>query len=148
MHWHYSDFSSPQLIPLRNAGSSPSFSASLHIARLLFDLSFFIIVITIGLNVVFGIIVDTFSELREERVWIFLPYTFVIFGFIFSFLCSIISMSLSNFLLFQSDVETDQKSTCFICDLPNHEFERKGTVRKNAYIHYAYYGSDKLRKNL
>ena len=36
--------------------------------RLLFDLSFFIIVITIGLNIVFGIIVDTFSELRDERV--------------------------------------------------------------------------------
>lgn len=37
-------------------------------ARLIFDLSFFIIVTTIGLNIVFGIIVDTFSELREERV--------------------------------------------------------------------------------
>ena len=36
--------------------------------RLLLDLSFFIIVSTIGLNIVFGIIVDTFSELREERV--------------------------------------------------------------------------------
>ena len=55
---------------------------------------------------------------------------------------------LPNFLLFQSDVEIDQKSTCFICDLPNHEFERKGTVRKNAYIHYTYYGSDKLMTKL
>ena len=36
--------------------------------RLLFDISFFIIVTTIGLNIVFGIIVDTFSELRDERV--------------------------------------------------------------------------------
>ena len=36
--------------------------------RLLLDLSFFIIVSTIGLDIVFGIIVDTFSELREERV--------------------------------------------------------------------------------
>jgi len=33
-----------------------------------FDLTFFIIVTTIGLNIVFGIIVDTFSELRDERV--------------------------------------------------------------------------------
>ena len=33
-----------------------------------YDLSFFIIVTTIGLNIVFGIIVDTFSELRDERV--------------------------------------------------------------------------------
>ena len=36
--------------------------------RLLYDISFFIIVTTIGLNIIFGIIVDTFSELREERV--------------------------------------------------------------------------------
>ena len=36
--------------------------------RLLYDVSFFIIVTTIGLNIVFGIIVDTFSELRDERV--------------------------------------------------------------------------------
>lgn len=35
--------------------------------RAVFDLAFFIIVLVIGLNVVFGIIVDTFSELRDER---------------------------------------------------------------------------------
>lgn len=35
--------------------------------RVLFDLSFFAVVNIIGLNVVFGIIVDTFSELRDER---------------------------------------------------------------------------------
>ena len=33
-----------------------------------FDLTFFILVTTIGLNIVFGIIVDTFSELRDEKV--------------------------------------------------------------------------------
>ena len=38
------------------------------IRAIFFDLSFFIIVTTIGLNIVFGIIVDTFSELRDERV--------------------------------------------------------------------------------
>jgi len=35
--------------------------------RILFDISFFVLVTIIGLNVVFGIIVDTFSELREEK---------------------------------------------------------------------------------
>eukprot|EP00053_Salpingoeca_punica_P017480 m.168492 g.168492 ORF g.168492 m.168492 type:complete len:2590 (+) comp17217_c0_seq4:243-8012(+) len=35
--------------------------------RMIFDLSFFIVITTIGLNVVFGIIVDTFSELRDEK---------------------------------------------------------------------------------
>ena len=38
--------------------------------RLFYDVSFFIIFTTIGLNIVFGIIVDTFSELRDERVYI------------------------------------------------------------------------------
>ena len=37
--------------------------------RVLFDVSFFIIVTTIALSIVFGIIVDTFSELRDERVY-------------------------------------------------------------------------------
>ena len=33
-----------------------------------YDLSFFVIVTTIGLNIVFGIIVDAFAELRNEKV--------------------------------------------------------------------------------
>ena len=36
--------------------------------RFFFDITFFIIVTTIGLNIVFGIIVDTFSELRDLKV--------------------------------------------------------------------------------
>ena len=36
--------------------------------RVLFDVSFFIIVTTIALTIVFGIVVDTFSELRDEKV--------------------------------------------------------------------------------
>ena len=51
-----------QLVPL----TPENFSVSA--VRLLYDISFFIIVTTIGLNIVFGIIVDTFSELRDERV--------------------------------------------------------------------------------
>ena len=35
--------------------------------RTIFDLSFFVLITTIGLNVVFGIIVDSFSELRDEK---------------------------------------------------------------------------------
>ena len=37
--------------------------------RLVFDVTFFIIVGTIGLNIVFGIIVDAFSQLRDEKVY-------------------------------------------------------------------------------
>ena len=36
--------------------------------RMVFDISFFIIVTTLGLNIVIAILVDRFSELREERV--------------------------------------------------------------------------------
>jgi hypothetical protein len=35
--------------------------------RAIFDLTFFIIVITILLNIIFGIIIDTFSQLREDK---------------------------------------------------------------------------------
>ena len=36
--------------------------------RLIFDLSIFIVVTAIGLNMILGIIVDAFGELRMERV--------------------------------------------------------------------------------
>ena len=68
-YFHFSIFS--QLIPFQSDGEAPDFDARTFAARLIFDLSFFIIVTTIGLNIVFGIIVDTFSELREERVSLF-----------------------------------------------------------------------------
>ncbi|WAR27710.1 ITPR1-like protein [Mya arenaria] len=35
-----------------------------------FDVSFFIIITTIGLNIIFGIIVDTFSQLRDSKGFI------------------------------------------------------------------------------
>ena len=34
----------------------------------IFQVSFFILITTIGLNIIFGIIVDTFSELRDLKV--------------------------------------------------------------------------------
>ena len=37
-------------------------------AMVIFHLSFFIFISTIGLNIIFGIIVDTFSELRDLKV--------------------------------------------------------------------------------
>ena len=36
--------------------------------RMLFDISFFIIVTALGLNIVIAILVDHFTELRQERV--------------------------------------------------------------------------------
>ena len=36
-------------------------------ARMAFDLSFFIVVTVVLLNIIFGIIIDTFGELRDER---------------------------------------------------------------------------------
>ena len=59
---HIQSFLYTQVVPL----VPEEFSVSA--LRLIYDVSFFIIVTTIGLNIVFGIIVDTFSELRDERV--------------------------------------------------------------------------------
>ena len=39
-----------------------------HLWKAIFDVTFFIIITTIGLNIIFGIIVDTFSELRDNKV--------------------------------------------------------------------------------
>jgi len=44
-----------------------TFNWANYAPKVVFDLSFFIIITTIGLNIIFGIIVDTFSELRDER---------------------------------------------------------------------------------
>ena len=46
--------------------SNLSFGKTLAIVA--FDLLFFIVITTIGLNIIFGIIVDTFSELRDSKV--------------------------------------------------------------------------------
>jgi len=49
-------------------GNSPEVTDDMaYWARLLFDLSFFIIVIVLLLNIIFGIILDTFSSLREAQ---------------------------------------------------------------------------------
>ncbi|KAK7486477.1 hypothetical protein BaRGS_00022278, partial [Batillaria attramentaria] len=45
--------------------SGRSFTSTLAVAS--FDLIFFILITTIGLNIIFGIIVDTFSELRDSK---------------------------------------------------------------------------------
>ena len=44
----------------------------------IYHMSFFIFITTIGLNIIFGIIVDTFSELRNLKVW-FLLLNFIRF---------------------------------------------------------------------
>ncbi|GMH59256.1 hypothetical protein TrRE_jg3548 [Triparma retinervis] len=49
-------------------GNSPDLDDDLgYWSRLMFDLSFFIIVIVLLLNIIFGIILDTFSSLREAQ---------------------------------------------------------------------------------
>lgn len=58
---------------LRNGGGigdvlrSPSSGESLFVARVVYDLLFFFIVIIIILNLIFGVIIDTFADLRSEK---------------------------------------------------------------------------------
>ena len=40
---------------------------SMYIGRIFYDLSFFIIIIIIWMNIIFGIIIDTFAALRDEK---------------------------------------------------------------------------------
>lgn len=58
---------------LRNGGGigdvlrSPSSNEALFVARVIYDLLFFFIVIIIILNLIFGVIIDTFADLRSEK---------------------------------------------------------------------------------
>ncbi|KAM5180265.1 inositol 1,4,5-trisphosphate-gated calcium channel ITPR3 [Mantella aurantiaca] len=58
---------------LRNGGGvgdilrKPSKNESLFPARVIYDLLFFFIVIIIVLNLIFGVIIDTFADLRSEK---------------------------------------------------------------------------------
>ncbi|XP_050529247.1 inositol 1,4,5-trisphosphate receptor [Daktulosphaira vitifoliae] len=58
---------------LRNGGGigdilrAPSSQEPLFVARVIYDLLFFFIVIIIVLNLIFGVIIDTFADLRSEK---------------------------------------------------------------------------------
>jgi hypothetical protein len=58
---------------LRNGGGigdvlrSPSSVEPLFVARVIYDLLFFFVVIIIILNLIFGVIIDTFADLRSEK---------------------------------------------------------------------------------
>ena len=58
---------------LRNGGGigdvlrSPSSNEPLFVARVIYDLLFFFVVIIIILNLIFGVIIDTFADLRSEK---------------------------------------------------------------------------------
>ena len=58
---------------LRNGGGigdvlrSPSSTEPLFVARVIYDLLFFFVVIIIILNLIFGVIIDTFADLRSEK---------------------------------------------------------------------------------
>ena len=55
------------MLPIKYVDQSePSFH--LYTSRTVFDLVFFILITTLGLNVVVAIIIDRFSELRSEKV--------------------------------------------------------------------------------
>jgi len=58
---------------LRNGGGigdvlrSPSSRETLYPARVMYDMMFYFIVIIIVLNLIFGVIIDTFADLRSEK---------------------------------------------------------------------------------
>ena len=39
----------------------------MYIGRLFYDLTFFFLIIIIWMNIIFGIIIDTFAALRDEK---------------------------------------------------------------------------------
>jgi len=69
--------------------------------RILYDLSFFIVLIIIVLNLIFGVIIDTFGDLR----YALLPVT------------PLTPLHQPSFRAEKNDRETVLKNTCFICGL-------------------------------
>ena len=61
-------------VGLRNGGGvadsqSPyEFKDSKYESKLIFDLAFFVFINIISLNIIFGIIIDTFGEMRGENI--------------------------------------------------------------------------------
>lgn len=45
----------------------PNVDLDTFTSRVFFDLTFFIIIIIIWMNIIFGIIIDTFAALRDEK---------------------------------------------------------------------------------
>lgn len=58
---------------LRNGGGigdvlrRPSMKENMFVGRVIYDLLFFFVVIIIVLNLIFGVIIDTFADLRSEK---------------------------------------------------------------------------------
>ena len=58
---------------LRNGGGigdvlrRPSMKEHMFFGRVIYDLLFFFVVIIIVLNLIFGVIIDTFADLRSEK---------------------------------------------------------------------------------
>jgi len=58
---------------LRNGGGigdvlrRPSLKENMFVGRVIYDLLFFFVVIIIVLNLIFGVIIDTFADLRSEK---------------------------------------------------------------------------------
>lgn len=53
-----------------NQTTMESWNSSNYYIRFVFDIAFFLLITTIILNVVFGIIIDSFAQLREESMFI------------------------------------------------------------------------------
>lgn len=77
----------------------------------IYQVTFFICITTIGLNIIFGIIVDTFSELRDLKV--------ITVG---------TNHDIYTSRLLQWTAESDMRDTCFICSRKSYDFEHHAQV--------------------
>ena len=99
----------------------PSEDDALYKERFFYDLTFFLIVNIILLNIIFGIIIDTFAELRVQKN---------MRGKILSFCCNLLIF----FMIFNDNlkyknhflIDFDEKNNCFICGTDRSTFEKVG----------------------
>merc|ERR1719487_1637114 len=88
------------------------------LARFFFDLSFFCVILVILMNVIFGIIIDTFSALRD------MTETKINDMKTTCFICSIDRYTFDRQgTPFEIHIN-DMKTTCFICSIDRYTFDR------------------------
>ena len=101
-----------------------------YFGYILIDILFFVCINCIMLNIVFGIIVDTFGELREESekfgsfFFTFL-YKSKKFSFFYQFLTFFYNLKNFNFFI---NLEEDSENYCFVCQISKLQYEKSGKV--------------------
>ena len=108
----------------------PSNFKDFAIRVIIFEVTFYIIISIVGINIIYAIVVDTFIELREEvcsQIHMYVENYFVWQVCINMYLCTYFFMVCFTYLQIWQ-INRDNKQICFICQTFSSKFEKKAKV--------------------